>query len=63
MPIKDLNEQQKRAVTYGDGPVLIVAGAGTGKTTVITERIAWLIEQKMAKPDEILALTITDKAA
>lgn len=42
---------------------MIVAGAGTGKTTVITRRIAWLIEQKIAKPDQILALTFTDKAA
>ncbi|MFA4936892.1 MAG: ATP-dependent DNA helicase [Patescibacteria group bacterium] len=61
--LKDLNPEQKVAVTHGDGPLLIVAGAGTGKTTVITRRIAWLIEQKKAKPNEILALTFTDKAA
>ncbi|MFH1890888.1 MAG: UvrD-helicase domain-containing protein [Candidatus Kuenenbacteria bacterium] len=59
----NLNPEQKRAVTYKNGPLLIVAGAGTGKTTVITQRIAWLIEQNLAKPDEILALTFTDKAA
>ena len=63
MPLKDLNEQQKEAVTFGKSPLLIVAGAGTGKTTVIIERIAWLTEQNLAKTDEILALTFTDKAA
>ncbi len=61
--LERLNLEQKEAVAYGDGPLLIVAGAGTGKTTVITERIAWLIEQGLAKPEEILALTFTDKAA
>ncbi len=63
MSTHDLNEQQKQAVTHGSGPLLIVAGAGTGKTTVITERVAWLIEQGLAQADEILALTFTDKAA
>ncbi len=58
-----LNKEQKKAVTFKDGPILIVAGAGTGKTTVITNRIAYLIEQKKAKTEEILALTFTDKAA
>jgi len=61
--LENLNKEQKEAVTHGAGPLLIVAGAGTGKTTVITRRIAYLIEQKLAKPDEILALTFTDKAA
>jgi len=58
-----LNEAQRRAVTHDTGPLLIVAGAGTGKTTVITRRIAWLIAERKARPDEILALTFTDKAA
>jgi len=50
-------------VKHDKGPLLIVAGAGTGKTTVITERIKWLIETKKAKPSEILALTFTERAA
>ena len=61
--LKNLNPQQKRAVKFGQGPVLIVAGAGTGKTTAITERIAYLIKSKKIKPEEILGLTFTDKAA
>jgi len=63
MDLKLLNPEQKKAVTHGEGPLLIVAGAGTGKTTVITQRLAWLIEQKKAKGNEILVLTFTDKAA
>lgn len=59
----ELNQAQKEAVAYTDGPLLIVAGAGTGKTTVITEKILYLIENGFAKPEEILALTFTDKAA
>jgi len=60
---KNLNEEQREAVEFGDGPLLIIAGAGTGKTTVVTERIKHLISSGKAKPTEILALTFTEKAA
>jgi DNA helicase-2/ATP-dependent DNA helicase PcrA len=55
--------QQESAINHKSGPLLIVAGAGTGKTRVITERIAYLINSKAAKPSEILALTFSEKAA
>jgi len=60
---KSLNKAQQEAVEYTAGPLLIVAGAGTGKTTVITEKIAYLIEKNLARPEEIVALTFTEKAA
>ena len=60
---RQLNKEQKAAVTFGDGPLLIIAGAGTGKTTVVTERIKHLISSGRAKPQEILALTFTEKAS
>ncbi len=63
MSQKPLNQAQKQAVEYTDGPLLIVAGAGTGKTTVITEKILYLIEEKKVDPANILALTFTEKAA
>lgn len=58
-----LNPQQRQAVRHKSGPLLIIAGAGTGKTTVITERIKYLIQVKKVSPQHILALTFTDKAA
>jgi len=61
--LKGLNSEQKKAVVHGQGPLLIIAGAGTGKTTVITKRVAWLILNNLVKTDQILALTFTDKAA
>lgn len=60
--MQNLNLSQKEAVEYSDGPLLIVAGAGTGKTTVIANKIAYLIKNKLAKPSEILAVTFTEKA-
>ncbi len=61
--LSGLNREQKRAVTFGKGPVLIVAGAGTGKTAVLTNRIAYLIKKKYINPEEFLAVTFTEKAA
>lgn len=61
--LRELNSEQVQAATHGEGPLLIVAGAGTGKTTVLTKRMAWLIEQGKAESDQLLALTFTDKAA
>ena len=63
LDLKKLNKEQREAVVHGKGALLIVAGAGTGKTTVITQRIVNLIEKGLAKPEEILAVTFTEKAA
>ena len=63
LDLSKLNKEQKEAVEHGKGPMLIVAGAGTGKTTVITQRIVNLIEKELARPEEILAVTFTEKAA
>ena len=61
--LKDLNKAQKEAIMHLDGPLLIVAGAGSGKTKVLTSRIANIIDQKKAFPNQILAVTFTNKAA
>lgn len=63
MELANLNNKQKEAVLYNEGPLLILAGAGSGKTKVLTTKIAYLIEEKKVSPYEILAITFTNKAA
>ena len=63
MNLDYLNDRQKEAVLYGDGPLLILAGAGSGKTSVLTKRVAYLIKERAVSPKNIVAITFTNKAA
>ena len=63
MNLDRFNEKQKEAILATDGPLLILAGAGSGKTTVVVNKIAYILEQKLTYPYGILAITFTNKAA
>ena len=61
--LKDLNAEQKRAVQHTGGPIIILAGAGSGKTRVLTQRVLYLMTEKQVEPESILMITFTNKAA
>ena len=60
---KELNPQQWEAVRHTEGPLMVVAGAGSGKTRVLIERFCWLVDEREVSPDRILTVTFTKKAA
>lgn len=61
--LNDLNKDQQKIITHTDGPILILAGAGSGKTRVLTYKVAYLIKEKHINPQHILMVTFTNKAA